>query len=76
MAHFPIMFALFSKTYDLLQSLFKCDSRVAHNPLTKQWCKPLGGGPSPGFHSRGENHKGDHIFKHNIGCMQQPASQT
>jgi len=35
-------FCFILKTYDLLQSLFKCGSRVAHNPLTKQWCKALG----------------------------------
>jgi len=31
----------------------------------------VGTGPSPGFRSNGaKNHKGGHIFKYNIGCMQ------
>jgi len=72
LAHFPIIFALFWKTYDLLKSFFKCGSRVVHNFLTKQWCKALkGAGPSPGFHSRG-----CHIFKYNIGCMLQSGGKT
>jgi len=31
LAHFLINFALYWKTYDLLQGFFKCGSRVVHN---------------------------------------------
>jgi len=31
MAHFAKIFALFSKTYDLLQSLFKCGYTLVFN---------------------------------------------
>jgi len=40
MAHFPIIFALFRKTHDLLQRFFKWYITF----LTKQWCKALKGG--------------------------------
>ena len=77
MAHFPIIFALFWKTYDLLQSLLKCGSRVAQNPLTKHGAKLWGQARLKDFTVRGENIiKRDHIFKYKIGCMQQPEGKT